>query len=179
MTSPTVLYTHLLKRLVLDRQTTEDLGRVGRVWIDFSIHKIVGLECKPTGPLGKFQRRGLAWSQLLAVGDDSLLVDGQSLDSGFQRPETCEILDRQEVWTDAGNRAGLISDCEIATDTGAIQRYLYRSSGWRGRLDGTYALPPTAIVSGGSKRLVVRETALATPEVYEPGLVQRLSLIHI
>ena len=45
----------LRDRLILDRATTEELGRVGGFWIDFQARRVLGIVCQ-SGFMGRSKR---------------------------------------------------------------------------------------------------------------------------
>lgn len=156
-------------RLVIDKGTTETLGRVTHLVVDADHHQVEGLVCK-AGLLS--QEQPVPWVQIEAIGADSIVVqlDGQAVSERF---DTAFALTSQEVWSDVGNRVGQLVDYCFDPHTGAILTYLFTAPGWQGLTDGVYQFSPEAVVSAGRRRVMVRHTALANASQYEEGLSER------
>ena len=169
----TVQQSEVLNRLVLDRRTAEEVGRVDQLWLDPQSHQVVGLTCK-SGFLGS-KKQLFTWAQIEAIGTDSILVNNSPEEVESEKPESAVSLMGHEVWTDAGNKAGKIVDYLFVPQTGAVVNYLFASNGWRGVLDGLYLLPSTAIASIGSKRVIVPDAIGQVPQQYTEGLNQKAS----
>jgi uncharacterized protein YrrD len=166
-----VKQSDVLNRLVLDRRTAEEVGRVEQMWLNPQFHQVVGLTCK-SGFLGS-KKRSFSWGQIETIGTDSILVNNSPEEVNPEKSELAIALIGHEVWTDAGNKAGKIVDYLFVPQTGAIVNYLFVSSGWRGVLDGLYLLPSTAIASVGSKRAIVADAIVQVPQQYAEGLNQK------
>lgn len=166
----TLRASQLVERLVIDLNTAEEVGHVAQVLVDVHQHQVEGLVCR-TGLLGR-ERSPLSWVQIESIGKDSLVA---RLDQGTvsQRLDEAQMMGGLEVWSDAGDRIGRLMDYCIDRQTGQIQRYLYAPEGLRGLADGLYSISPTAVVSAGRKRMMVHESAIAAPELYEAGWTQR------
>lgn len=167
-----VKHSEVLNRLVLDRRTTEAVGRVEQLWLDPQSHQVVGFTCK-SGFLGN-KKQSFAWAQIETIGADSILVNYDPEGIDLDKPEPAFFLIGHEVWTDAGNKAGKIVDYLFVPESGVIINYLFTSSGWRGVLDGIYLLPSTAIASVGSKRVIVPDAIVQEPQYYAEGFNQKI-----
>ena len=167
-----VKQTEVLNRLVLDRRTAEEVGRVEQLWLNPQSHHVVGLTCK-SGFLGN-KKRSFTWAQIEAIGNDSIVVNFNPEELDQEKPEGAVSLMGHELWTDAGNKAGKLVDYLFIPQTGAVVNYLFMSSGWRGVLDGIYLLPSAAIASVGSKRVIVPDAIAQTPEQYAEGWNQKV-----
>jgi hypothetical protein len=55
-----------------------------------------------------------------------------------------------------------------------VVSYLFSASGLQGLIDGVYFLPPGAISSVGSQRVIVLEAAVQNPQKYTEGLGRKL-----
>ncbi len=168
-----VKQSEVINRLVLDRRTAEEVGRVEQLWLNPQSHHVVGLTCK-SGFLGN-KKRSFPWTQIEAIGNDSILVNVDSEAIAPEKPEGAVALIGHELWTDAGNKAGKIVDYLFLPQTGTVASYLFTSNGWRGVLDGIYLLPATAIASVGSKRVIVPDAIAQDPQQYAEGFNQRIS----
>ncbi|NEP60008.1 MAG: photosystem reaction center subunit H [Symploca sp. SIO2G7] len=167
--------TELLNRLVLDRHTTEEVGRVVQVLLDPPANRVVGLTCK-SGFLGS-KKRSFTWAQIESIGIDSIMIDVSPEETLTDKQETWDVLIGHEVWTDAGNKVGKLADYLLNPKTGNVISYLFSSNGWRGMVDGLYLLPPTAISSIGSKRIIALEALLQNSERYTEGLNQKIGQV--
>jgi uncharacterized protein YrrD len=167
-----VKHSELLNRLVIDRTSAEEVGRVEQLWLNPQSHQVVGLTCK-SGFLGK-NKRSFTWAQIESVGADSIIVNLSAAVGDAEKPEQASSAIGREVWTDTGNKVGKIVDYLLVAKTGAVVSYLYSSSGWQGVLEGIYLLLPAAISSFGSKRVMVAEAAVQNPQQYAEGLSQKI-----
>ena len=165
--------SELLNRLVLDRSTAEEVGRVNELWLSVREHQVVGFTCK-SGILGS-KKRSFAWAEIESIGADSIMVNLNPDANDPGKPEPPSTLIGHEIWTDVGNKVGKVADYLFVPETGAVVNYLFVSSGWRGRLDGVYILPISAIASIGSKRVIVADGAVQEPQLFTPGLTQKVS----
>lgn len=166
-----VKHSEVLHRLVLDRRTTEEVGRVDQLWLNPQSHQVVGLTCK-SGFLGG-NKRSFTWAQIETIGNDSILVNYDSEGVELEKPESAVSLIGHEVWTDAGNKVGKVVDYLFVPQTGTVVSYLFVSSGWHGVLDGVYLFPFTAISSVGKKRVIVPDAIAQVPQQYAEGLNQK------
>lgn len=167
-----VRHGEVLNRLVLDRRTTEEVGRVEQIWLNPQSHQVIGFTCK-SGFLGK-KKSSFSWRQVETVGADSILVNYDQEIIEPEKPELFSVIGH-EVWTDAGNKVGKIVDFLFLPQTGDVVEYLFMSSGWRGVLDGIYLLASLTIASVGSKRVIVPDEVVQMPLQYTEGLNQRFS----
>ena len=92
-----------------------------------------------------------------------------------EKVQQLESLLHCEVWSDAGNKIGRITDYLFNLQTGEITHYLFASSGWGGITGSIYQLPPNYILSAGSRRVLVPEAAVRSFAVYREGIHQKLS----
>ncbi|MBW4555221.1 MAG: PRC-barrel domain-containing protein [Trichormus sp. ATA11-4-KO1] len=164
--------SELLKRLVLDRETVEEVGRVSRLILDSQAQTVVGLTCKSGWLVGK--QKTFTWKQIAAIGDDSVLVSHQD-DHTAEITESVNPILGSEVWTDNGNKVGQIQDFIFDVETGSVVKYLFSSSGWQGLMEGTYLLEPIMISSVGDKRILVLEKAVQNPQKYTEGLSGKIN----
>ncbi|MGB3239432.1 MAG: PRC-barrel domain-containing protein [Geitlerinemataceae cyanobacterium] len=153
----TVDRSELLDQLVLDRTTTETVGKVEQLWLDVNTHKVVGMTCK-SGLLGR-QKHSFTWRQVHAIGEDSLLVNAPET-AQLEKLESWESLVGHQLWSDGGNRAGSIVDYRFEAKTGNVVEYLFTPVSGGELTDGIYRLSVSAVVGVGSKRMIAREAAL-------------------
>jgi uncharacterized protein YrrD len=176
-----IQYSQLINRRVIDRGTAEEVGRLDELWLNSKSHHVVGFSCKSGGVLGLgVKKHSFSWEQIYSIGADSnsILVNINSeVEEPEKSPEISPPIIGHEVLTDGGNTAGELRDYIIATQTGAVVGYLYKSSGWRGAVEGTYLLSPEDIASIGSKRIIAIDTAVQEPQPYTDGMNQKLNKV--
>jgi uncharacterized protein YrrD len=166
--------SELINRRTIDRRTAEEVGRVDQLWLDSQSHRAIGFTCK-SGLLGS-KKRWFAWAQVDTVGENVFVNINPELPE-LQQPEQAMSPIGLEVLTDAGNKAGSVVDYLFDVRTGSVLNYLFKSSGWRGVLDGIYLLPVATISTIGSKRAIVSEAAVSEPEKYTEGLHQKVGMV--
>lgn len=165
-------HSQLLNRLVIDRDTTEELGRIDTVWMHPPAHRVMGFICKP-GFMTK-QRYAFNLKQLYRIGPESILVSSGAAETNVKEVALLETLIGLELWTDAGERLGRIIDCLFDRQTGNISHYLFKSAGWRGFTSGVYQLPPRSVLSFGRKKVLVTAKVSENLKVFQEGLEDRL-----
>ncbi|MDB9316939.1 PRC-barrel domain-containing protein [Nodularia spumigena] len=163
--------SELLKRLVLDRQTVEEVGHVSQLLLDSQAQRVLGFTCK-SGWLGNKQKT-FAWKQIQAIGADSVIVSHQDNQTSEITESVNPVLG-SEVWTDSGNKVGKIQDLIFNVETGEVVNYMFSHNGWQGLMEGTYLLAPIMISSVGDKRVIVLEKAVQNPQKYTEGLNERI-----
>lgn len=166
--------SNLLNRRTIDRRTAEEVGRVDQLWLDPQSHRALGFTCK-SGLLGT-KKRWFAWGQVDTVGENVFVSINPELPD-LQQPEQAVSAIGLEVLTEAGNQAGSVVDYLFDVRTGSVQNYLFKSSGWRGVLDGIYLLPVAAISTFGTKRAIVSEAAVSDPQQYTEGLHHKVGQV--
>jgi uncharacterized protein YrrD len=171
----TVRQGELLNQLVLDRTTMEELGRIEVLWMYPQAHRVLGFVCKTGFLSGK--KLAFKLSQVTAIGENGILTQGQAEATDAEKVKQLESLINLEVWSDAGNRVGKITDCVFNLRTGAIAHYLFVSSGWSSIVGEVYQLPPGRVQSFGRKRVLVAESAIATFELAQGGIPQKLGKV--
>ncbi len=175
MTAPDVRslrQSELLDRLVLDIDTTEELGRVVQFRVDAATQQVEGFVCR-RGTLG-LNNHPILWVQVESIGNDSILVRRQGT-VPTTRFDAAFSLEKLEVWSDAGNNVGQLVDFYIDLQTGNITQYLFSAPGLKRFKEGIYTLQPEAVVSLGQKRLLVKQAALDTAPQFVPGVPDRLT----
>ncbi|MBC7880367.1 MAG: PRC-barrel domain-containing protein [Anaerolineae bacterium] len=175
MSNETLKYSELLNRLIMDRTSTEDLGRIEDLLMVPTAHRVIGFVYK-SGFLAN-QKRLLSLGQLSTIGPDAVMVDGNSTPETaiVEESKHSETLIGHEVWTEGGTRIGKISDYLFDSESGAIGQYLFVASGLASLTDGTYTLDTSGIVTIGKKRLIVSESVAEQSALHSDGLRQKLS----
>jgi len=160
----------LVGRRVLDLNTAEELGQLQEIWVNPRHHQVTGFSCT-SGPLG-IRKRYVAWEQLESLGDGAIVV---SRVAGIepQKPGDAERVLSHEVWTNKGDRVGVVVDYRITQETGDIVDYLFTSDAWGGLAAGTYALPASDVVSMSGSRLMAREESLKAAPLYTGNVAQQ------
>ena len=174
-----IQYSQLINRRIIDRGTAEEVGKLDELWLNPQSHHVVGFSSKSGGVLRLgVKRHSFTWEQIYSIGADSILVNiNAEVEEPEKSPEISHPIIGHEVLTDSGNTAGELRDYIIATQTGAVVGYLYKSSGWRGAVEGTYLLSPDDIASIGSKRIIAIDTAIQDPQPYTDGMNQKLNKV--
>jgi uncharacterized protein YrrD len=165
--------SELLNQLVLDRNSLEELGRVEVLWMYPPKHQVLGFVCK-SGFLGT-KKIAFKLAQLSTLGANGILTQGQPEETDADQVRKLESVIGHEIWSDAGNKIGKITDYLFNLKTGAITQYLFISSGWGGIAGDVYQLPPTQILSVGSKRILVSEAVAHKCALYREGIKQKLT----
>ena len=164
--------TELLNRLVIDRRTADEVGRVDQLWLVPQSHLVMGFSCK-SGFLGK-NKRAFSWAQIESIGADSIMVNTSADAIDPEKSDAIISLIGHEVWTESGNKVGKLVDYLLVPQTGTVVYYLFSSSGWRGVMEGIYLLPPEAVSSAGIKRVIVKDDAVLNPRQYAAGLTEKV-----
>ncbi|HEY9620130.1 MAG TPA: PRC-barrel domain-containing protein [Crinalium sp.] len=170
--SDVIRQSDLLNRLVLDRDTMEELGRLEVLWMYPPKHRVLGFICK-SGFLGA-KKSAFKLGQIGAIGESGILTHGQPEATNGDKVAQLESLLQHEVWSDAGNKIGKITDCLFNLETGVITAYLFVSNGWSGIVGEVYQLPPNNIVSFGKKRVLVPDTIADSFTIYQEGIQHKL-----
>jgi uncharacterized protein YrrD/ElaB/YqjD/DUF883 family membrane-anchored ribosome-binding protein len=170
--SDVVKQSDFLNRLVLDQETMQEQGRVEVLWMYPQANRVLGFICK-SGFLGA-RKTAFNLSQIQAMGDNTLLTQGEPDKTDATRVQKLESLIHFEVWTDAGERIGRITDCLFKLRSGVITRYLMVSDPWGGLANGVYLISPKTIKGFGNGRVLMSQEAVKTLNVYSEGIKQRL-----
>ncbi len=172
---PEVLrHSELLSQLVLDRATMEEVGRIETLWMYIPAHRVLGFICK-SGFLGR-QKFAFNLSQLQAIGDKSILVEDAPQATDGEKVRQLESLINAEVWTDAGNKIGKITDYRFRLKDGDITDYLFTANGLSAITDGVYRLRPSQILSLG-RRVVVATSTVERLELDRDGIKRKLGKV--
>ncbi len=172
---PEVLrHSELLSQLVLDRATMEEVGRIETLWMYIPAHRVLGFICK-AGFLGR-QKFAFNLSQLQAIGDKSILVEDAPQATDGEKVRQLESLINAEVWTDAGNKIGKITDYRFRLKEGDITDYLFTANGLSAITDGVYRLRPSQILSLG-RRVVVAVDTVERLELDRDGIRRKLGKV--
>ncbi|MBE9179735.1 PRC-barrel domain-containing protein [Oculatella sp. LEGE 06141] len=163
----------LINQLVLDRTTLEELGRVEVLWMYPQAHRVLGFICK-SGLMGA-KKTAFKLAQIEALGANGVLTHSQPEETDAGKVRQLESLLNRDLWSDAGNQLGKITDCLFNVQTGEITQYLFLSNGWSGIAGDIYQLPPDQISSIGRSRLLVAESSVQTFTVFSEGLQQKLN----
>ena len=164
--------SELQGRLVIDIETTEEVGKLSQFLIEAKTHQIEGFLCR-RGLIG-FEATPVLWVQVESIGRDSIMV--RRSDSAITaRFDAAIPLEKQAVWSDAGDHVGQLADYCIDLKTGAVTQYLFTAPGWQGLTEGLYVFQPSAVVSLGKKRMMVANAALENAAQFVPGVQDRVA----
>lgn len=173
-TQPGVIrQSELVNRLVLNRDSMDELGRLEVLWMYPPKHRVLGFVCKSSF-LGS-KKFAFKLAQVDAIGESGILTHGEPDPTNGDKVAQLESLLHHEVWSDAGNKIGKITDCLFNLETGVITAYLFVSNGWLGVVGEVYQLPPNNIVSFGKKRVLVPDTIADGFSLYQEGIQQKLT----
>ena len=167
----TIQQSNLLGRLILNRETAEEIGHVKEFWLNTTNHQVAAIVSR-SGFLRR-KEQFLRWEQVEAIGEDSILVS-LPVEASGEPPKGSELVIGHELWTDDGNKAGTITDYCFDLKTGGVVAYLFNSNGWQGITDGVYMLMPEAVLSTGTKRLIVKTDQVRDAEQFSEGLKDKL-----
>ncbi len=146
----------LLGRLMLDYDTTYELGLVDGLLVDLNQGNVVALVCK--GPVWQRQRPVYRWEQVVSIGGDSIVLHARGAEMAQSAAQPMVGL---EVWTDTGNCVGQIVDYRFER-SGTVVQYLFAQPGQ----SGLYGLAPEAIISAGRKRIMVPAPSVEQAEYF-------------
>lgn len=169
--APNIRQSRFLNQLVIDRSTTEIVGRVEQVWMDPAVHRVLGFVCKQK--LWGTRRDVFALPQIHMLGEDSIVLASSPTRAALEQVRQLESLINLEVWSEAGERVGKVVDCEFNLRTGKVLRYLMTLEGFHSFTSGLYQIFPTQIVSYGDQRVLICNAATDNLELFQPGLEQR------
>jgi len=167
-----ICQSEVLHQLVLDRDSMEELGRVEQVWMYPAQHRVLGFVCK--SGLLKAKRLAFNLPQIHRIGHSGILVKSGAVETEASKVRQLDSLLHCEVWSDAGEKLGKVTDYQFDLKTGSIHCYLFAVTGWRGLADGVYCLPPDRILSYGKSRILVTEVVARALKVYREGIRQKL-----
>lgn len=169
----TVCQSDLVHQIVIDRATTEELGRVEVLWMYPPAHRVLGFVCK-SGLLGN-KKSAFKLDDIEAIGGSGVLVRSRGQATTADRVKRLESLMQHEVWSERGDRLGKITDCLFNLRTGQITHYLFASGELPGIMGEVYQIAPSQIVSVGKKRVLIYDIAADQLELYQESLPRKVS----
>lgn len=172
MTTPLIKRSDLLGRLVIDQQSTEELGHIDQLFIDTQTHQVVVVKCT-SGFLSRTAHT-FSWANVNNIGTDSVLIDWNE-DGLIEPSDAINPIIGLELWADSGNKVGIVRDYCLDIETGEVTDYLFISGGWRGIQEGSYRLPSSAVISAGRKRVIAKDEVLKSAEQFSGGLQEKFS----
>ena len=172
MSEEFVRQSQLIDKIVLDRATMDECGRIEVMWCYPKVHRVLGFICKS----GSFDRTKMAFNldQLDKIGENGVLVMSAPVETDRDRVQQLESLIGCEVWTDEGKRVGRINDYVFQLKSGNIRHYLLASSGFQGLTGKLYSLYPNQILGYGRGRVMVSGGIVPGLELYQAGMDQKL-----
>jgi len=166
----------MVNRLVLDRQTAEEIGNLKQLWLDPEAAQVKGLICSCRKSRKKQKKQLFTWSQIASIGNDGIFVNPGRNEVIEEEPEANELVIGKELWTDTGNKAGKIVDYLLELPGGKVKAYLFVVNGVSRMLDGIYLLPAEAMERVGEKRAIASTVAVENAGHYREGLGGKLNL---
>ncbi len=172
MSEEFIRQSQLIDKIVLDRATMDECGRIEVMWCYPKVHRVLGFICKS----GSFDRTKTAFNldQLDKIGENGVLVMSAPVETDRDRVQQLESLIGCEVWTDEGKRVGRINDYVFQLKSGNIRHYLLASSGLQGLTGKLYSLYPSQILGYGRGRVMVSGGIVPGLELYQVGMDQKL-----
>jgi len=172
MSEEFIRQSQLIDKVVLDRATMDECGRIEVMWCYPKVHRVLGFICKS----GSFDRTKMAFNldQLDKIGENGVLVMSDPVETDRDRVQQLESLIGCEVWTDEGKRVGRINDYVFQLKSGNIRHYLLASSGLQGLTGKLYSLYPSQILGYGRGRVMVSGGIVPGLELYQVGMDQKL-----
>ncbi len=172
MSEEFIRQSQLIDKIVLDRATMDECGRIEVMWCYPKVHRVLGFICKS----GSFNATKMAFNldQLDKIGENGVLVMSAPVETDRDRVQQLESLIGCEVWTDEGKRVGRINDYVFQLKSGNIRHYLLASSGLQGLTGKLYSLYPTQILGYGRGRVMVSGGIVPGLELYQVGMDQKL-----
>ena len=168
-----VRQSELINQIVIDRGTTEELGRVDVLWMYLPAHRVLGFVCK-SGLLGN-KKSAFKLDDIEAIGDNGILVLTKGQATTADRVKQLESLMQHEVWSDRGDRLGKVIDCLFNLRTGQITHYLFAAGELPGIIGEVYQIVPSQIMSVGKKRVLIYDVAADQLELYQESLPRKVS----
>lgn len=169
----TLRYSALLRKPVLSKGSTHELGWVEVVWMHPPAHQILGFICRPS-LLGS-KRLAFNLNQLKSVGNTTVVINSDPVEATAEQIKLLETLIGHELWDDEGQALGRIVDCLFDKRTGVISDYLFRADGWREFVGDLYQLPVHQIISFDKRRVYISADATHWLNLYEEGLEARVT----
>lgn len=148
-------HSELLNRLVIERDTMQEMGRVEQLWMYPQAHRMMGVICRS----GRFRSKRFVYKlpQIESLGKGNIWVSGKPTETTDEQIQRLESLMDHEVWVDGGDRLGVIIDCMFNRKTGAITRYLFVDNPLRRLVGSPMTLSPTEMKGFGNYRVLVDE----------------------
>jgi len=169
-------HSDLINRLVIDRASMENVGRVEVLWMYPPAHKVLGFVCK-SGLLGS-KKTAFNLTQIYTLGESSILVGSAGQETDGDRVNQLETLIGCEVWSDAGGKAGKIIDYVFDGKTGQISAYLFTTDGRLSALtEGIFQLVPSQILNIGRQRVLISDTSARSLIPYKEGIRRRIAKV--
>ncbi|HEY9828077.1 MAG TPA: hypothetical protein V6D19_21780 [Stenomitos sp.] len=163
----------LLHQPVANRGATRTFGTVESVWMHPPAHRVLGFICAADA-IGEKK-----WAFNLAQVDDfeetEVIVKSPPAETNAGQVRFLETLLGRELWSDAGNRLGVLSDYIFQRDNGSIHEYLFRPDGLRGWTGSLMRLPSERIVRFGRTRVWIAAQDVSTLLPDEAGLEYKVS----
>lgn len=165
-----LLKSELLNRLAINLDTAEEFGPIAEVWVNGRTHQVQGVGCSAGGLLNRQSRRFL-WPQIGSIGRDGVVVKaGAGVEAIDEHLQDCLPLGEVELWSDHGDRIGLLTDYRFDRATGNILQYLFVPAETSPLPAGLYALAPVAVISTGRRRMMAEDAALSTAPLVQAGV---------
>lgn len=163
----------LLHQPVANRGATRTFGTVESVWMHPPAHRVLGFICAADSVGEKKWAFNLA--QVENFEEMEIVVKSPPAETNAGQVRFLETLLGRELWSDAGNRLGVLSDYIFQRDNGCIHEYLFRPDGLRGWTGGLMRLPSECIVRFGRTRVWIAAHEVSTLLPDEAGLEYKIA----
>ncbi len=169
-------HSELLNRLVIERDTMQEMGRVEQLWMYPQAHRVMGVICRS----GRFRGKRFVYKlpQLDSLGKGNIWVSGTPTETTDEQIQQLESLMDHEIWVDGGDRLGVIIDCMFNRKTGAITRYLFVDNPLRRLVGSPMTLSPTEMKGFGNHRVLVDERSMRRLQRERPSLKETWSNVR-
>lgn len=167
--STKLLRSALADRVVIDLQTAEELGQVIQVLVDVRDQRVAGLGCGG----GVLHRGGqkFLWSQVSSVGRDGVVIRAaEPAQRAVQALQEALPLANLELWSDNGDRIGVLTDFQFDAASGAILSYRFVANDTSGLAPGLYQFPSDGVVSTGRRRMMAHDQAVRQATLLDAGV---------
>ena len=163
-----LLRSALASRLVINLQTAEELGQVHQVLVDVRSQRVVALNCGG----GLLQRGGqqFLWEQVSSVGQDGVVIQTeQASQAANQVLQDAIPLANLELWSDHGDRIGVLTDFGFDPKSGNILNYRFIAHETSGLAPGLYQFSPAGVISTSRRRMMAHDQVLRQATLLEAG----------
>ena len=170
--SEPIKQSELLGKLVINRLTAEEVGRVDQIWVEGKSQQVLGITYR--AGLITLKRPMFFWTQVETIGTDSIVITLPTGAVQEKPPESAVTIVGHELWTEDGSKVGVIGDYHLDPETGQITDYLVIRDEWQGMTSGIYRLRPGDVLTVGQHRILATRAAMDHAEQVVGAIAQRV-----